>query len=237
MQPSEFFRCTCKDKDSQQKVHHKMHLGLSFCNNANPCNNPAHSTTHMGSHTLIYKRSFANKVEHNTHLPGISFVSWDGRGNFHCSAVMATWGSIFSNTTFALLAQKPLFISPTQALFHLPSHAKEQSLLEGVLTPGTTIHHPANPLQDAGTSPLCRKGRGDTSPPSLHHHFFSAPSASVFFAATQIWEPALSPPCFTGLPRFDRPSPARHNQRRVASICGLLDRGWQSQQGRLCRQC
>lgn len=115
---------TCKDRDSQQNVHHKMHLSLSFCNNANPCNNPACSTTYMESHTFIYKRSFDNKVEHHMYLPGISLVSLVGWWRFHCWTVMATWGSTFSNITFALLAQKPL-ISPTHTLLlHLPPHTK-----------------------------------------------------------------------------------------------------------------
>lgn len=76
-----------------------------------------HSQQHTGSHTFIYNRSFANKIEHNMNLPGISIASCGGKGrgiwgNFHCSTLVATWDSIFSTTTFALLAQELLFNFP-----------------------------------------------------------------------------------------------------------------------------
>lgn len=90
MQSYVFFRCTCKDKDSQQKVCHKTHLSLSLFNNANPCDNPGCSTSHMESHTFICKRYFANKVKHNMYLTGISSVSCGGGWKFHYSATVAT---------------------------------------------------------------------------------------------------------------------------------------------------
>lgn len=106
-----------------------MHLSLSFCNNANPCNNPACST-HRESHIFICKRSFANKVEHNMHLPSTSFASW-GRGRFS----LLNCYSIFSTTTFA---GSETSTSPTHTLLlhlHLPLKSNPFSNRSWRITP------------------------------------------------------------------------------------------------------
>lgn len=131
----EFFRCTCKDKNSSKRVTMKCTLRYLF-DKAHPWNNPACSIPHMESHTFMYKRSFANKVEHNLHPPGILFASLGNERNFHCWSVRLPEAA---SSITPLLAQKPLFISPTHTSSLAISHQRASPFIR-VPDPSTMTH-------------------------------------------------------------------------------------------------
>lgn len=116
MQSYEFFRCTCKEKDSQENSTIKCTLVYLSVTMQTPV-----ATLHVQQHIwkfthLSVRDPLLTGWNTTCNYQAFHLPAWEGcveiLGNFHRSTVMATWGSIFSNTTFALLAQKPLFNFP-----------------------------------------------------------------------------------------------------------------------------
>lgn len=131
-----------------------MNLYPSFCNNAHSCNNPTCSTPHMESCIYMYKRSFANTVEHNLHLPGILSASWGKNRNVHCSSVWLPEAASSTTPLLCWLRNTSIF------LLHILCFFTCHCIKSKAFYKTSWLQHHDTPLQGTQTSLLCQRDCG-----------------------------------------------------------------------------